>query len=282
MHTLRALVWQRFRETLQSSKHIVVIAGAGLSAASGIPTFRGGGGMWRSLDAMSLATPEAFEENPSLVWQFYHYRRTKAAEARPNAAHEVIAKMSAPAYLKKVAPSAASFHLVTQNVDTLSRVIFPDSVFEMHGRIFDVRCTGACGHVYEDRAEPLCAALGAADAEFASYEDAGTKRIDIADKELPRCPKCGALARPGVVWFGERPYHLPEINGIVFKADMCLVVGTSSTVLPASTFAYRVQRHGGKVAVFNLDPGERDERADFVFRGPCEKVLPDIFPELAA
>ncbi|EPS97622.1 hypothetical protein FOMPIDRAFT_1128092 [Fomitopsis schrenkii] len=292
---------QCFREAFRTSTHIVVIAGAGLSAASGIPTFRDGGGMWRSLDAAALATPEAFSQNPSLVWQFYHYRRTKALEAKPNLAHEIIAKMSVPAYLKRVAPSAKSFHLVTQNVDRLSvmalqtiadrlapaspdappkRLVYPASILEMHGKLYDVKCT-QCDYCGEDRTDPLCPALGAADASFKDYKDAGSKEINIPLDELPRCPTCGALARPGVVWFGEKPYHLDEINSIVYKADMCLVIGTSSTVRPASTYAYRVQRHGGKVAVFNLDPSEKDELADFVFRGGCENILPALFPELA-
>ncbi|KZW00550.1 DHS-like NAD/FAD-binding domain-containing protein [Exidia glandulosa HHB12029] len=289
-----------FRDAFQNSKHIVVIAGAGLSAASGIPTFRDGGGMWRSLEATALATPEAFNKNPSLVWQFYHYRRTKALEAKPNAAHDVIAKMSVPTYLRKVAPAAQSFHLVTQNVDRLSvsalnallarpdsqaelatkHTVFRDSILEMHGRIYDVKCT-ACGFCEEDRTDPLCPALGAADASFNNYHDAGSKDVHIPENDLPRCAACGALARPGVVWFGEKPYHLDEINSIVYKADMCLVIGTSSTVRPASTYAYRVQRHGGKVAVFNLAPSEKDEQADFVFSGPCETILPSLFPELA-
>ncbi|KAI0638484.1 DHS-like NAD/FAD-binding domain-containing protein [Trametes polyzona] len=308
-----------FREALKSSKHIIVVAGAGLSAASGIPTFRDGGGMWRSLNSTDLATPQAFQENPSLVWQFYHYRRAKALEAKPNPAHEVIAKMSVPQYLKKVAPNAQSFHLITQNVDRLSTdalravldglsraapepdndstntagvtpttkpTVYKDAIFEMHGRIFDVQCTSdACGYTAENRAHPLCPALGAADAACTDYVAAGTQRPDdvpIPVEDLPRCPKCGALARPGVVWFEERPRHLDAINNVVFKADMCLVVGTSSQVRPASTYAHRVRRHGGKVAVFNLDPSERDvEQADFVFRGPCEALLPATLPELA-
>ncbi|KAI0375156.1 DHS-like NAD/FAD-binding domain-containing protein [Pilatotrama ljubarskyi] len=302
-----------FREVLRNSRHIIVLAGAGLSAASGIPTFRDGGGMWRSLDVTSLATPQAFKENPSLVWQFYHYRRTKALEAKPNPAHRVIAKMAVPEYLKRVAPNAQSFHLITQNVDRLSvdalrelvdsmsrgrqafgqpcedqsetpKVrVYKNAIYEMHGRIFDVLCTQpGCAYRAEDRSNPLCPALGAADATFRDYQDAGSLQIDMPAEELPHCPECGALARPGVVWFDEKPYHLDEINRIVYEADLCLVIGTSSQVRPASTYAHRVQRHGGKVAVFNVDPTEQDvARADFVFRGPCEVLLPSILPELA-
>ncbi|KAI5897137.1 DHS-like NAD/FAD-binding domain-containing protein [Schizophyllum commune H4-8] len=284
-----------FRAKFRASKNIIVIAGAGLSAASGIPTFRDGGGMWRSLDAQALATPVAFEANPALVWQFYHYRRTTALSAKPNPAHKILAKMSIPTELKKVAPQAKSFHLITQNVDRLSPAstskprrsppsVFPRSILEMHGRLFDVRCTdSSCGHVEEDRSTPLTPALGAAEAGFSATTDADSGRLltEIPRADLPRCRKCGALARPGVVWFGERPYFLDEINGLVFRADMCLVVGTSATVRPASTYAYRVHRHGGTVAIFNREPSEADERADFRFRGGCEEVLPELFKELA-
>ncbi|EJD52363.1 DHS-like NAD/FAD-binding domain-containing protein [Auricularia subglabra TFB-10046 SS5] len=283
-----------FRAAFAKSKHIVVIAGAGLSAASGIPTFRDGGGMWRSLDPTKLATPEAFAENPSLVWQFYHYRRTKALAAKPNAAHHVIAKMSVPDHLRKVAPEVKTFHLVTQNVDRLSVnalaslasggqeavKLFPNSILEMHGRIYDVKCT-SCDYCEEKRADSLCPALGTTDSTFDNYNDAGTKEVSIPLAHLPQCAACGALARPGVVWFNEKPYHLDEINSIVYKADMCLVIGTSSTVRPASTYAYRVRRHGGKVAVLNLAPDENNAKvADFVFTGGCETVLPSLFPEL--
>ncbi|KAH9902505.1 DHS-like NAD/FAD-binding domain-containing protein [Cubamyces lactineus] len=294
-----------FRDALRSSKHIVVIAGAGLSAASGIPTYHDGGGLWRTLDATALASPEAFRENPSLVWQFYHYRRNKALEAKPNAAHGVVAKMSVPQCLKKVAPNAQSFHLITQNIDRLSAdalqavirsltseqpssgqaaktklTVYKDSILEMHGRLFDVQCT-QCDHRVEDRSTPLTPALGAADAALDTYQDAGTKTVSIPEEQLPRCEKCGALARPGVVWFNERPLYLDEINNIMYKADMCLVIGTSSQVRPASTYAYRVRRRGGKVALFNMDPSEKDiAGADFVFKGPCEVLLPAVLPEL--
>ncbi|KDQ65168.1 hypothetical protein JAAARDRAFT_168103 [Jaapia argillacea MUCL 33604] len=282
-----------FRAILQQVKHIVVIAGAGLSAASGIPTFRGAGGMWRSLDATSLATPTAFAANPSLVWQFYHHRRVKALEASPNAAHELLAKMSIPNYLKTIAPAAKTFHLVTQNVDRLSTRAMdvlsaqigkdvkladrprPVSVIEMHGRLFDVKCT-KCDWCTEDLSNPLCSTLGATDALLDDYHDAGSKENDIPEDALPRCQQCGALARPGVVWFDEKPLRLDDINSIVYKADLCLVVGTSSTVYPAAGYAYRVKRHNGTVAVFNLEPNKGDEHADFVFLGRCEDELPRV------
>lgn len=161
----------------------------------------------------------------------------------------VLAKLSIPGYLKVVAPSAKSFHLITQNVDRLSiraledlekevtqspdisstGKVSKDSIIEMHGRLFDVKCS-ACDYCEEDLSESLCPALGEAEAKLKGYQDAGTKPNDIPESKLPHCPKCGAIARPGVVFFDEKPYKLDEINKLVFKADMCLLVGTSATV----------------------------------------------------
>jgi NAD+-dependent protein deacetylase sirtuin 5 len=104
-----------------------------------------------------------------------------------------------------------------------------DSVLQMHGSLFDVKCT-QCGHTVHDLTNPLCPSLSVADLQLESYADAGSKEINISQEDLPRCKLCGALARPGVVWFDEKPYRLDEINTLVFKADLCLVIGTSSTV----------------------------------------------------
>ncbi|KAF5333314.1 hypothetical protein D9611_002200 [Ephemerocybe angulata] len=273
-----------FKHLLGTSKHIIAVAGAGLSAASGIPTFRGAGGMWRKYDAMSLATPEAFEQNPSLVWQFYHYRREAALKAEPNAAHLVLSKFSIPDIRHAVAPSS-SFTLITQNVDNLSpraneRVFAkhgappasePPHIFEMHGRLFDVNCTNPnCEHTEFNTASPICEALK------------GTEKLveeqhldsDLPVDQLPHCSKCGALTRPGVVWFGEIPHDLHRIDKLVQQADLCLVVGTSSTVYPAAGYAVEVAENGGKVAVFNAEDTGATEGADFVFVGPCETTLP--------
>ncbi|EMD41050.1 hypothetical protein CERSUDRAFT_111620 [Gelatoporia subvermispora B] len=277
-----------FTEVLKRSKNIIAVAGAGLSAASGIPTFRGTGGMWRKYDAMSLATPEAFHANPSRVWQFYHYRREKALSAQPNAAHLALAAFSVPSLRHQISPDA-SFTLITQNVDGLSQrslnsVVATKPVLgeelqatsqpvmlEMHGRLFDVVCTArGCGHRSLDFSSPICAALAGTE----ELVEKGVIEPEIPLEDLPRCSKCGALARPGVVWFGEQPHHMDAIIKLVDEADLCLVVGTSSTVYPAAGFASEVQDHDGNVAVFNLDRSEGDETADFLFLGPCEETLP--------
>ncbi|KAJ7915497.1 DHS-like NAD/FAD-binding domain-containing protein [Mycena leptocephala] len=268
-----------FQQLLRNSKNIIAVCGAGLSAASGIPTFRGAGGMWRKYDAMSLATPEAFAENPSLVWQFYHYRREVAGAAAPNAAHTALAMFSMPSHRKVVAPNA-EFSIITQNVDGLStkamdmrpQAVGISPLLEMHGRIFDVKCTSkSCRHVEYNTSSPVCPALAGAE----KLVEAGSLDLDIPQSKLPRCSKCNALARPGVVWFGEQPKELKRIDKLVEAADLCLVVGTSSTVYPAAAYASMVQEHGGKVAVFNLERSEGDTEADFLFLGPCEKTLPE-------
>jgi len=236
---------------------------------------------------MSLATPGSFKRDPSLVWQFYHYRREVALKALPNPAHFALASFSLPQIRTLIAPDA-TFTLITQNVDGLSARALqqamsaqpspsdvPDDsqpkLLEMHGRLFDVRCTSrACGHIEFNTTSPICASLAGTEAVIAAGDvDHG---IPVAD--LPHCSKCDALARPGVVWFEEVPVHLDVIENLVDQADLCLVVGTSSTVYPAAGYASQVQENDGIVAVFNLEHSSGDEEADFLFLGPCEETLP--------
>ncbi|THH12625.1 hypothetical protein EW146_g7520 [Bondarzewia mesenterica] len=283
-----------FSSVLASSKHIIAVAGAGLSAASGIPTFRGAGGMWRKYDAMNLATPEAFAKNPSRVWQFYHYRRERALITRPNTAHIALALFSIPSFQHQLAPES-TFTLITQNVDGLSQIASQEihsslklanetgapaageqpQLIEMHGRLFDVVCTSkSCGHRELDFRSPVCPALAGTE----KLVEAGAMEPSISKADLPCCKNCGALARPGVVWFGEMPHDLKIVDRLVSKADLCLVVGTSSTVYPAASYAEEVRNHGGKVAVFNLNRSDGDDDADFLFLGPCKELLPKALP----
>ncbi|KAF8916633.1 DHS-like NAD/FAD-binding domain-containing protein [Mucidula mucida] len=203
-----------FRDALSHSKHILVLSGAGLSAASGIPTFRDAGGLWRTHDVRTLATPQAWGENQFRVWQFYHYRREIAIKARPNAAHTAISQLLIPAFRAKVAPSAEFTH-ITQNIDGLSTRAYNDVLsalpetesrppldsflFEMHGRLFDVECTAHdCKHRETITTSPICPGLAGTEA----LVEAGTERV-VRRANLPRCLQCGQLARPGVVWFFE-------------------------------------------------------------------------------
>jgi len=243
--------------------------------------------MWRKYDAMSLATYSAFLSSPSRVWQFYHYRREKALAAQPNAAHTALAKFSIESIRKEIAPDA-TFTLITQNVDGLStraleavQSSLPASesssspsqpqILEMHGRVLDVLCTSRkCNHLETVPRSPICPALSGTE----ELVESGVIEPTIDKADLPRCSQCGELARPGVVWFGEQPYHLPALDRVVSQATLCLVVGTSSMVHPAASFQRTVRKNGGKVAVFNLERSSKDEEADFLFLGPCEETIP--------
>lgn len=262
--------------------------------------------MWRKYDAMSLATYSAFRSNPSRVWQFYHYRREKALAAKPNAAHIALAKFSIESIRKRIAPDA-TFTLVTQNVDGLSTraleevqsslpasdVSDPDpdaaaaavasqaeaaaaapqpQILEMHGRVLDVLCgSEECGHRELVPRSPICDALRGTE----ELVESGVVEPIIDEADLPHCAKCGSLARPGVVWFGEAPVHLDTIDTLADQADLCLVVGTSSTVYPAAGYMHTVKKRGGKVAIFNVERSNKDEIADFLFLGPCEETIPE-------
>lgn len=229
----------------------------------GIPTFRTGNGLWQTHDVAKLATPQAFASDPVLVWRFYHERRRayvicatdtivfhhsdtvhSVLAASPNPAHYALAVLSLPSYLQTVAPSCTQYTIVTQNVDGLStrayrEVVsrhsdstgmqdspaqYPPNFFEMHGRLLDTLCT-RCGLREYNDADPLCPALAPSSLVKEELED-------ISVEDLPHCNDCGGLLRPGVVWFDEIPHHLREINQIVESADLCLVIGTSSTVCP--------------------------------------------------
>ncbi|KAL0953442.1 hypothetical protein HGRIS_004675 [Hohenbuehelia grisea] len=274
-----------FRRELLSSKKILVLSGAGLSAASGIPTYRGGsGGLWRNYNSASLATPAAFAESQSRVWQFYHHWRELVLKTVPNPAHYVLTRLAIPSIRRKIAPHSELTH-VTQNVDglltqalaevqaSLGESEQPAELIEMHGRLFDVKCTAHdCGYTETNRQSPICPALGGTE----NFVDADSSQPVVRRADLPHCPKCGQLCRPGTVWFGERPDRILDILALADEADLCIIVGTSAVVQPASKLGSRVKAHGGKVAVFNLETSNHAEDADFLFLGPCEKRLEEV------
>lgn len=184
--------------------------------------------------------------NPIHVITYLRHLVHRALQASPNAAHVLLAKLSIPSVLRQVAPAAESYHLVTQNVDGLSpramdvvqgeskeeekdNLVDHSTLIEMHGQLFELKCT-KCKHIARNFDSPLTPALGEADSLHASVVEAGTQEVDIPLEKLPRCEACGELARPNVVWFGEAIPLLPKINQLVRRADLCLVVGTSSTV----------------------------------------------------
>ncbi|XP_075441790.1 NAD-dependent protein deacylase sirtuin-5, mitochondrial isoform X3 [Ascaphus truei] len=206
-----------FREAFAKAKHIAVITGAGVSAESGVPTFRGAGGYWRKWQAQQLATPEAFARNPSRVWEFYHHRREVMLTKSPNPAHVAIAECEA-----RLSKQGRKMVLITQNIDELHRRAGSRSLFEIHGSLFKTRCTN-CGSVRENYNSPVCPALAGKGAPEPEVQEAG-----IPVQELPRCEEhgCSGLLRPDVVWFGETldSNVLGEVEKELEICDLCLVV----------------------------------------------------------
>ncbi|XP_037283681.2 sirtuin 4 isoform X1 [Rhipicephalus microplus] len=254
-----------FREVFKSAQHVVALTGAGISAESGVPTFRGTGGLWRKYNAQDLATPAAFLANPSLVWEFYHYRRDLVLQKKPNAAHKALAE--AESHFEK---EGRTFVVITQNIDELHRAAGTKNLLELHGTLFKTRCT-KCGHIDVNRDNPITPALAGKGAPDPDAPEAG-----VPVGELPRCKKCTGLLRPHVVWFGEslEPDVLAKANVELERCDLCLVIGTSSVVYPAAMFAPEVAARGVPVAEFNLESTPGTENFGFHFDGPCGTTLP--------
>jgi len=216
-----------------------VVTGAGVSAASGVPTFRGAGGLWRNRQAQQLATPEAFAADPRLVWEWYAWRRQVIAGCNPNPAHETIARWS----------ERPGFSLITQNVDGLHERAGTKHVTRYHGSIWTVKCWADCGAAdWEDFSVPL--------------------------PELPpRCPRCGALARPGVVWFGEAiPTAALAAAQAATACDVFLSVGTSSVVYPAAGLLAAARARGAFTVEVN--PETTASEVDVALPMAAEAALP--------
>jgi NAD-dependent deacetylase len=233
----------RVAARLRSARAVTVMTGAGVSAASGIPTFRGADGLWSSFRVEDLATPEAFARDPDLVWKWYAWRRELIAAARPNRAHEVIAAWSR---------RYPTFTLVTQNVDGLHERAGTQNVVRFHGSLWELACWERCAKSparWRDDAVPF-------------------------SEMPPRCPHCGGLARPGVVWFGEPidPDVLASSLGAL-DCDVCVVAGTSAVVYPAAGLADEARRRGAFTVEINPEPTEATDRFDVAIQGRAEDVL---------
>lgn len=185
-----------------------------------------------------------------------------------------------PSLRAPFAPNASVTH-VTQNIDGLNLIALTElstesgeesdgQVIEMHGNLFDVVCTAHdCDYRAKNMDDPICQGLGGTERVVAE----GNIEPIVKRAELPHCPKCQQLLRPDVVWFGERPKKIHDILEIAKSADLCLVVGTSSLVQPASKLPEYVRANGGKIAVFNMEAANHSDEADFLFLGPCEVEL---------
>ncbi len=230
------------REKLWQARQVVVLTGAGISAESGVPTFRGEGGLWKRYSVMELATPEAFSRDPKLVWEFYNWRRELLAPLSPNPGHYALAEMQ-----RRI----PRFTLVTQNIDGLHRKAGSTDVIELHGNIWWVRCTG-CGKLMEDLRVPL--------------------------PEMPECPTCGALLRPNVVWFGEMldPQVLNAAYEAISNCDLMIVAGTSGTVQPAASMGVQAKRSGATVAEVNLEPTPYTDTYQISISGKSGEILPRL------
>jgi NAD-dependent deacetylase len=238
------------RALLTAARRIVVLTGAGISAESGVPTFRGAGGLWKTFRAEDLATPQAFARDPRLVWEWYAWRRALVAECAPNAAHHALAQL---------ARDRAGVTIVTQNVDGLHARAAREAgcrtlPLELHGNLFATRCID-------------CA------------RDAGAVTVDTtARATLPRCRECAGLLRPGVVWFGESldPAILARATEAAAWADVALVVGTSALVHPAAGLAGHTRARGGAVIEVNPDATPLSSQATVALRATAGSAVPRL------
>ncbi len=247
----------RARALLAGARRLLVFTGAGVSAESGVPTFRGAGGLWSSMRAEDLATPEAFARDPRLVWEWYAWRRGLVAQCAPNAAHDAIARHA------RAHPGTT---VVTQNVDGLHQRAAaaagdprgPASVVALHGTLFGVRCARW----------PACPTR--------IPHDGPVDASDVAT--LPRCDACGALLRPDVVWFGEAldAADLDAAFGAAQSADACLVVGTSALVQPAASVAATAARAGAPLVEVNAEDTPLSSLAAVALRGRAAELVPAL------
>lgn len=219
---------------------IVILTGAGISAESGLGTFRDEGGLWAQHRIEDVATPEGFARDPALVVEFYNTRRAQAHEAVPNAGHTALARLQR-AHKGEVL-------LVTQNVDGLHEKAGSTDVVHMHGALESALC-GTCGYRWE---APLVMRVGQA------------------------CPRCAApAARPDIVWFGEIPYHMDRIEAALMQADIFAAIGTSGNVYPAAGFVQLAAHVGAKTVEMNLDPSENVALFEETRAGKASQTVPD-------
>jgi NAD-dependent deacetylase len=227
--------------TITLNDRLFVLTGAGVSAESGLATFRGSGGLWNGFRVEEVATPEAWHANSELVWDFYSMRRRDALAAQPNAAHLALARIE-----QKLGDH---FYLCTQNVDDLHERAGSRRVHHMHGSLFQSRCV-RCNVPFADQA---------------TYERA-----------LPMCPKCGSPVRPHIVWFGEIPLDMEEIYRKLDRATRLLVIGTSGSVYPAAGFVQLANRRGIHTVYLGPEEPLNAEAFDEIVLGPATEVLPPM------
>jgi NAD-dependent deacetylase len=234
-------------ERIGTALRVTVMTGAGVSAASGVPTFRGPGGLWRTYRPEDLATREAFAHDPALVWEWYAWRREKVASCQPNAAHDVLARWSQRDFTR--------VRVVTQNVDDLHIRAGTRDLIRLHGSLWEIKCFNGCAQ------------------GVSPWRD---DRVPLPDA-VPRCPHCGGHGRPAVVWFGESldPADVDRASDAT-ACDVFLTVGTSGVVYPAAGFVRHAKLQGAFTAEINLEQTPASSFVDLSILGAAEDVLPQL------
>ncbi len=228
------------KKIIAHSNSITVLTGAGISAESGVPTFRGSGGIWRNYQVTDVATPQAFARNPELVWEFYNWRRNLISKVTFNPGHKALVKLE---------KHVNDFTLITQNVDGLHKEAGSQRLLEIHGNLWEITCT-KCSLLTMDRSQNM--------------------------GKLPKCRKCGGLLRPHVVWFGESldPDIIHKAIEASKNCECMLIVGTSGVVQPAASLAYHAKAGGAVVAEINIEQTPQSGHMDFVLTGKAGEILP--------
>ncbi len=229
------------KERLHNSNAVTILTGAGISAESGVPTFRGKNGLWKNFKPEEIANPEAFKKDPCLVWEWYDSRRQVLSLLKPNSCHFAIAEIE---------KRAKKFTLITQNVDGLHQLAGSKNIIELHGNIWRVRCLTCC-KVAEN--------------------------MDVPIKILPFC-ECGGLLRPDVVWFGEMLSNNTMTKAFVASdnCDIMFVIGTSGVVHPAASLALRAKDEGAFVVEINIESTPLSASADATLLGKAGEILPQL------
>lgn len=237
---------KKFLERLSKAKRIVFFTGAGISAESGIPTFRGADGIWKKMKPEELASFDAFMRNPDLVWEWYQHRRNIINNTKPNAGHIAIAEFE----------KYFDVTVVTQNIDNLHRRAGSTKIFELHGNIERNYCID-CKTFYD------------------------SPELELTEG-APKCKKCGGLIRPDVVWFGEMLPQDQFSGGEIAaqKSDICFVVGTSAVVYPAAYIPMSAKQAGSYIVEINLEPTDLTRYADYSIFGKAGEILPQILNEV--
>lgn len=232
-------------KTIKETNQILVLTGAGISAESGIRTFRASDGLWEEHRVEDVASPEGFAADPILVWKFYKERYKQALNVKPNPAH----------YALKTLEEALgnNFWLVTQNVDGLHERAGNKNLIEMHGSLNTCFCT-SCSKRFH------------------------TCEIDL-EASLPPCPSCGKMLRPDIVWFGEIPYELDKIQELLQQTNLLIVIGTSGNVYPAAGFVMTARYLGARTMAINLDKPENQDFFDEFHQGKAGEILPRLVDE---